>query len=710
MLSSFRNVFRLVCLAGCFLSPLAMSAQNRDTVHALEGIHIETEDKKSNTNALSPIQSVDNEHLTQLPALQVSDVLKLFSGIVIRDYGGVGGMKTVAVRGFGSQHTAVSYDESLIADGQTGQIDLSRFSLQGLYDIELVTGPTGAELVPARHSSAAGTLIIRSPQPHFSSNKPVNLHFQLSGGSFGLVNPFLRIENRIKEKSGAHPYQVSSSLSVNYLHSKGNYPYTIHFGGINDSTAQCIRQNSDIQSITLEENLFFNFYKKGNLQAKVYYYQSERGLPGAVIFYTTRKGQRLYDQNVFAQVHYDNQFNEKWSYRCNAKFNFAGQRYYDSSYLNSAGFIDNRYFQREYYLSNAVAFSPHRIVSLALANDLIFSNMSANLTDFVRPSRFQSLTALTATLSHRIVRFQARLLHTGVADRTARQPAKRLTNRFTPAVSFSVQPFSAKNWHIRAFYQNIFRLPTFNDLYYNEVGNNDLKPENAHQFNVGTTFAHSFKQQSSSRKNPSVETSGNGSLRHNILLEFSADAFYNIVTNKIVAIPNKNLFVWSMLNFGKVEMRGSDLMVQLAYQVEHPVFNGFSFTANYSFQRAVDRTDAGTKTFGHQIPYTPRHSGSLTTMLKFKWFQLCYTLSAVGKRYALQQNVAANELSPYADHNLSVTTEWPISYKIKKNSVNEQLTIGGKAEILNIADQNYEVIRYYPMQGRSFRLAVWLKF
>ena len=83
-------------------------------------------------------------------------------------------------------------------------------------------------------------------------------------------------------------------------------------------------------------------------------------------------------------------------------------------------------------------------------------------------------------------------------------------------------------------------MPTFNDLYYRDVGNMNLSPEKVGQFNVGFLYSHRFR--------PS-----------NITISLTGDYFYNFIYDKIVAIPNKNLFIWSMLNFGKVRATGTEV-------------------------------------------------------------------------------------------------------------------------------------------------------
>ena len=55
-------------------------------------------------------QTLKGEELQRMNALSVADALRYFSGVQLKDYGGVGGIKTINVRSMGSQHTAVYYN------------------------------------------------------------------------------------------------------------------------------------------------------------------------------------------------------------------------------------------------------------------------------------------------------------------------------------------------------------------------------------------------------------------------------------------------------------------------------------------------------------------------------------------------------------------------------------------------------------------------
>ena len=699
---------RLVIFLIITMLCLNLRAQLVDSIQGeittLRGLRVHGQSEKVSVGAVAPTQQLNTKMLSAIPAVQISDVLKLFSGVVIKDYGGVGGMKTVSVRGFGSQHTAVAYDGIVVADGQTGQIDLSRFSLQNIGSLELITGPTYSGCQSARITGAASVLQLRTLVPQLSNScLPLHLDVRFTGGSFGLVNPSLHLENVLKNKTDKSAIQIFSVLNINYLQSKGDYPFTIYYGGANDSISQERRANSDVKTFTVEENLQFLMGRRGDLCAKFYYYQSERGLPGAVVFYRAGEGQRLYDLNTFGQMSYQMRRHSKWDYRMLAKFNFYRQRYYDPSYLNAVGFLDNRYWQRGAYLSNAVEFRPHKLVAISCANDLIFGNMNANIADFCTPSRLQILTVMTASLKHRQVEALVRVLHTGVLNWVKNGAAGENLSNFSPSASISVQPLPTVDWHIRAFYQNVYRIPTFNDLYYNEVGNVKLLPENAQQLNLGTTIGKQLDF---------VPPDDSAVKWHQKqwALTFSADGYYNRVKNKIVAVPSKNLFVWTMLNYGKVEMCGIDVSTSVSYTFVYSNLYSFHLSGNYSLQRAVDKSDANAKTYGHQIPYTPLHSGAVSASVKFlSNFEFCYTLVAAGKRYALRQNVETNELPPYCDHSLSFSYEYPL-YQKNKKACWTQYRFGAKVEVLNLANKHYEVVRNYPMQGRSFRFSTWVKF
>ena len=80
----------------------------------------------------APMHVIDRHDMSVMGITDMADALHRLPGITLRDYGGAGGMKTVSVRGFGTKHTGVSYDGVMLSECQSGEIDLSRYSLDNV--------------------------------------------------------------------------------------------------------------------------------------------------------------------------------------------------------------------------------------------------------------------------------------------------------------------------------------------------------------------------------------------------------------------------------------------------------------------------------------------------------------------------------------------------------------------------------------------------
>lgn len=116
--------------------------------------------------------------------MQVSDAVKHFAGVTVKDYGGIGGLKTVSIRSLGAQHTAVGYDGITLTDCQTGQIDIGRFSLDNVDRLSLNNGQSDNIFQPARFFASAGILNIQTLTPQFTKDKKTNIAGAFKTGSW----------------------------------------------------------------------------------------------------------------------------------------------------------------------------------------------------------------------------------------------------------------------------------------------------------------------------------------------------------------------------------------------------------------------------------------------------------------------------------------------------------------------------------------------
>jgi outer membrane cobalamin receptor len=673
-------VFALcIALIPCYL----WANEKSDTIktHTISEVTVTEQYRNSEIRSSAPLQILSSKQIEKLNVLQVSDAVKYFSGVTVKDYGGIGGLKTVSVRGLGAAHTAVSYDGITLTDCQTGQIDIGRFSLDNVDMLSLNNGQSDNIFQPARLFASAAVLNIRTLTPKFKGNKTLNGKATVKMGSFGLLNPAFWLQKKINSR-------LSTSFGGEWLSANGEYPYLLQQSYLgNGITSNQIRKNSDVQNLRIEGALYANFSENESGYLKAYFYNSERGLPGGTILYNEAvfTSQRLWDNTFFTQAHYEKDFSKLLSLQLNAKYNHGYLHYKDTVVQNDMGYEESFYTQNEYYASASVLYRAFRKMSFSFSTDGFVNNMHAQyenteLTNgFARPVRYSMLSVLAAKYVSEKMLATASLLSTLVKETTQSGNNGDNQNRLSPYLSLVYKPFDKKDLRFRAFYKNIFRLPTFNDLYYARIGNADLRPETTNQFNLGFTYSNS---------------------PFNWMPSFliTVDAYRNDVKDKIIAMPTKNIFKWSMVNLGKVQVNGLDVTAETTIFPWEKV--GFVLGGTYTYQQALDITMPGGDTYEHQIPYTPRISGSGKAAIETPWLNLSYSFLWSGKRYALFQNYAENRLPGYSDHNISASRDFKIKNKLLSVNI----------EVINLLNKNYAIVKWFPMPGRSIRGTLSFKF
>ena len=118
-----------------------------------------------------PAQKLEGEQLQRLNSHSVADAVRYFSGVQLKDYGGVGGVKTLDIRSMGTNHMGVFYDGIQLGNAQNGQIDLGKFSLDNIEEVSLYNGQKSDIFQPAKDFGAAGTIYLRTRRPSFYEGK-----------------------------------------------------------------------------------------------------------------------------------------------------------------------------------------------------------------------------------------------------------------------------------------------------------------------------------------------------------------------------------------------------------------------------------------------------------------------------------------------------------------------------------------------------------
>jgi outer membrane receptor protein involved in Fe transport len=318
--------------------------------------------------------------------------------------------------------------------------------------------------------------------------------------------------------------------------------------------------------------------------------------------------------------------------------------------------------------------------SVSLSYDLRWNKLNANSYQFAYPTRWSHLVSAATAIDCPKVKMQGSILASYIKDHTRTGGSQPSVTRWTPAFFVSVYPLSGRWLSLRAFVKKSFRMPTFNDLYYTDVGNAALKPETATQYDAGLVISKTWT---------------NGIIRH---VKLQADGYYNTVRDKIVAYPKGQQFRWTMLNLGRVHITGTD--VEAEADVE--VMKGLVVTGRvqYTYQDARDVTDPATPYYRDQIPYIPWHSGSAIIGASYHGWSLHYSFIYAGERYSEQENIIYNHVQPWYTNDIS------LMYAFQYHKAKCKATL----EVNNLLSQDYDVIVNYPMPKRNYALTLSIEY
>ena len=649
-------------------APQAADIRN-DSVYAIGEVTV----VGSKGRDIIPPQTLKGAQLKALNTVSVADALRFFSGIQVKDYGGVGGIKTVNIRSMGSQHLGVYYDGVELGNAQNGQTDLGQLSMDNVEEISVYNGQKSAIFQTASDFGNAGTVYIRTRQPVFSDGGKTNVKTKVRYGSSNMLRISGVWEQRLAKG-------IAMSVSAGGLSSDGHYTFRYRRKNYDGSVAYdttAIRQNGDILALRAEANLYGTLLR-GSWGAKAYTYHSNRGIPGAIVNNVWKREERQTDGNTFVQAWWQQNVSTAYSARLLAKY-----ACYNTHYVNrdtTTYMADNRYRQQEMYLSTSHLLEIMPGWNMSACCDMRWSTLWSDMPAFRFPQRLHGMAALATVADLGKAKVQGSMLVNIVGDRLEGSDSPSPLVRWTPAIFVNLAPFGNDAMAFRAFAKRSFRMPTFNDLYYADMGNARLRPETALQLDAGAEY--------------------NGRRLNSMLqrLRITADIYYNRVTDKIIAYPKGQQFRWTMMNLGKVDITGIDLSADITLCPMRDT--RLQARLQYTYQDARDVTDPSTSYYRDQIAYIPYNSGSVMIGAGWKGWALNYSFIYTGKRYSQQENIVYNLVQPW------YTSDLNIVFTTRRKNTELRLTM----EVNNLFSQDYDVILNYPMPKRNYAVGADISF
>lgn len=667
-------ILKLSCLGILSAIPqMLLSQSSLDSIQMLQEVVVVTKTYKE----VIPAQKLSGKELEALNTFSVADAIRYFSGVQLKDYGGVGGLKTVNIRSMGTNQVGVFYNGVQLGNAQNGQVDLGKFSMDNIEEISLYNGQKSDIFQSAKDFGSASTIYLTSRKPKFTDGKTTNIRASLKAGSFDLINPSMLMEYKIDDN-------VSLSFNGEWINSSGKYK--VRYKRVFPDTKEVAydttgtRQNGDIDASRLEVGLHGRL-SNGSWNIQGYHYSSDRGVPGAIINNVWRRGERIKDANSFLQGNFKLDVSSRWSTLFNAKY--AADYTHFENYDYSLYPTNNKYRQKEFYAATGNLFSLMKNWDVSFSYDFQWNKLDAEFQrmddydQFPYPTRYSHWAAVATAFNWDRLKVQASLLGSFIHETVKQYSKPDDKHVFTPAVFASYKLLPKEDFHLRAFYKKIFRVATFNEMYYVEMMSANVDPEYATQYNVGLKYTKSFKH--SFFKN----------------IDAQVDAYYNKVKDKIISTPKSPMFRWTTYNLGLVEIKGIDVSVGNQFQIDKVTVNT---KLQYTYQEAQDKTDPSDTFYGDQIPYIPWNSGTVIAGLTYKDWGLNYSFIYTGERYSQSDNILYNHVQPWYTHDLSVVRNF------KVNKLKFRLT----GEVNNLFGQDYEVVFNYPMPKRNYRVTLVL--
>ena len=232
------------------------------------------------------------------------------------------------------------------------------------------------------------------------------------------------------------------------------------------------------------------------------------------------------------------------------------------------------------------------------------------------------------------------------------------TNQVPLTWSFGVDYYLTKWLKTKANAAKVYRIPTINDLFWKEGGNQNLLPENGYAFESGLMLMIP--------KNKKIYS-----------LTFELTAFSRQIENWIIWLPSGSF--WSPQNLMLVWSRGIETNTSYQYNGKQiKLFSNFKTSYVLSENTASElNSDAS---LNKQLIYVPLYTGQYN--------------------YGVTSSDHSQYLEPYFMNNVN------LSYQINFKKVNVDLQF----QINNLLNTNYQVLAARPMPGIHYRGGIVFNF
>ena len=649
-----------------FSSFIFAQSTQRDTL-ALNEILVETNRLKM-TKVLAPnkIQLFDENYISSLNGNRVSDLLQYADAVFIKDYGFNSGIKTISVNSTQSENTLILMDGVRLNSRQNSLVDLSLFDMDNVSRIEVSKGGSSA-----LYGSDAIGGVINIITGNNDSPKFLSMNIKSRVGSYGMREFFGRLSQDID--LGRNKY-ISYNISGTDERAENNFDY-YYDDGLTE--VRKTRENSDYNTQDFDFDINYKSQNETLLKLSAYYSHFERGVPGIELGYPAGTARQV-DYNSISSFSFKKQLSSRLNFKTDINYKYSLQKYYDTATFNLSVKINSYYKQNSYTNTSSFGYLPGGNFEIESGYEISYNNISSNETEpgeLIQGAVFSAASyklkskAISAVTIYPSIRYD---YFSNINQKHV------ITGKF----GINIKPLDKTGLSFKSTIGNNFRAPTFNELYWKDLGNKDLKPELSLSFDAGVFYRF-----------------------YMILLNEIEFSYYNInTTDRIVWTPVSGS-IWRPINVGKVKSEGIDVSLRSGI-VTQKHFN-VSLNFNYNYGSSVKKNEdfPGDPSYNKQLIYLPKEMIKSSFMfnylptskfIKYVSFNLFY--SYITRRYTNFENTQFAPRFDILDGNAGMGF----------NVINTE--IGVKFIINNILNEDYQVVSGYPMPLRNFKLEISFKY
>ncbi|MEO7080921.1 MAG: TonB-dependent receptor, partial [Flavobacteriales bacterium] len=619
-------------------SVVAFAQQPMDTVRLVPVVI--SAHRLTDFDAGVKVQQIDSATLARYQAADLGQLLRNESPVFIKSYG-LGSLATTSFRGGSANHTAILWNGFNLGSPMNGMLDLSLVPVSLANNVSIQYGGAGA----LWGSGAVGGAVLLNSELVFDQGLTVD-----AGASFGSFSD-------LREHGGLSFSTKKWIASVRGYNITAQNDFPFRDNTLNEEQERRQRNAELAQHGIISEN-YYRINNRQKINLRLWYADGDRHIPPTLLQDNSTDQQQ--DRSMRATSEWQRTGDKVTSFVRAAWFD--EQLWWHGESSDSAAFSHSRTVIAEAEMR--IRLKERQLVSIGLNN-----TFAEALSDGYPERPQQNRSALFASYGIS-TKDQRSTTTVSLRQELVEQDLVPLT--WTLGSAFKLQRWLTA----KANLARVYRIPTFNDLYWQPGGNADLLPESGYSGELGLAAKCDEKR----------------------IMSFSGEAtwFQRTMDNWIIWLPAGSY--WSPQNLMNVWSRGLELRGGVAWHVKSTTIK-LDVMTNYVVSTNETAKSANDASVGKQLIYVPVYSGQGTLSVIWKDLTVMGSAHYTGYRYTSTDN--RQFLKPY------LLVDAAVSYRLASGT---KYVLALTAQVFNLLDETYQVMLNRPMPLRNFQVGINLRF